>query len=51
MLALALEQQLLAYLRFDDSNVPQYNFTYWGASPSKGAYPSTTHIRCKQIRT
>lgn len=39
------DNQRLAYLRFDDSNVLQYNFTYWGLSPSTGAYPSTTHLR------
>ena len=35
----------LGFLRFDDSNVKQFNFTYWGLSPSTGAYPSTTHLR------
>eukprot|EP01046_Picozoa_sp_COSAG06_P041629 COSAG06_NODE_5190_length_3648_cov_3.167371_10_plen_89_part_01 len=46
-IAVASPLQLLAYLRFDDSNVKQYNFTYWGLSPSTGAYPSTTHLRCE----
>jgi hypothetical protein len=30
----------LAYLRFDDTNVPQFNYTYWG-----NVYPDTIHLR------
>eukprot|EP01045_Picozoa_sp_COSAG04_P029568 COSAG04_NODE_4894_length_1837_cov_1.617376_2_plen_102_part_00 len=39
------DNQRLAFLRFDDSAVPQYNYTFWGTDPGVGAYPATMRLR------